>query len=118
MRNLGSAYKCVSFLGSITLALITIAGTNANSETIRMSSGFAQQNSTPDFDGSFVMTFDVNGLPVGDPPALGQNGSSVSVSNLNITVTFANGSTDIGTAGSGSITSSYGGITPTVFDYL
>ncbi len=118
MRNLGLAYKCVNFLGSITLALVVVSGAKASSETIKIASGFAQQNSTPDFNGSFVMTFDVNGLPAGEPPALGQNGPSVPVTNLNITVMFVNGSIDIGTAGSGSITSSYGGITPTVFDYL
>ena len=118
MRNLGLAYKRASFLGSITLALIAISGSNANSETIKISSAFVQQNSTPDFDGSLVMTFDVNGLPAGEPPAIGQNGPSVPVTNLDITITFANGSTDIGTAGSGSIASSYGGSTPTIFDYL
>ena len=90
----------------------------AQGATIRITSGFAQQNSTPAFNGSFVMTFDVTGLPVADPPSMIQNGPSVSISNLSILVTFANGTTDTVTGGSGSIFSMYNGFTPTVFDFL
>jgi hypothetical protein len=110
-------YKATRTAVRVSIA-VTLSVCSAYGEAIRISGGFAQQNSTPGFNGSFVMTFDVTGLPVADPPSLQQNGPSVPVSDLNITVSFVNGTTDSATGGSGSIYSMYNGPAATVYNFL
>ncbi len=96
------------------LAVVTVSGC-ANADLIKISGGFSQINSTPSFGGSFTMTFNATGLPVADPPNMMQN-PSILISNVDVTVSFNNGSTDSASDGSGKILSGYSG--PKIFDYL